>query len=267
VEQRKPRPTGPLEALRADPAAAALLSDFDGTLSPIVDDPAAAAPLPGAVDVLHELAARYGRVAVVSGRPVDFLRRRLELDRRPPTRLRVSGLYGLEWIADGEAHVHPVALEHASAVEDAAARAERAAPDGVVVERKGYTLTLHVRTGRQHLGWARSWADDTADATGLVVHAARMSFELRPPVDIDKGTVVSDLLAGFAAAAFLGDDLGDLPAFDALDRHVADAPSHTAFRVGVRSPEAPPELLRRADVLVDGPPGALALLRSLLGDD
>jgi hypothetical protein len=39
------------------------------------------------------------------------------------------------------------------------------------------------------------------------------------------------------------------------------------MRVGVRSPEAPPELLERADVVVDGPPGALALLRRLLPGD
>jgi hypothetical protein len=45
---------------------------------------------------------------------------------------------------------------------------------------------------------------------------------------------------------------------------VAGAPSRTALRVGVRSAESPPGLLQRADVLVDGPGGALALLRSLL---
>jgi trehalose 6-phosphate phosphatase len=61
----------------------------------------------------------------------------------------------------------------------------------------------------------------------------------------------------------LGDDLGDLPAFDALDRHVAAAPAHTALRVGVRSSEAPAELIERADLLVDGPDGALTTLRAL----
>jgi trehalose 6-phosphate phosphatase len=264
VEPRKPDVGERLQPFLASPAASAILSDFDGTLSPIVDDPATAGPLRGTVDALHALAARYGRVAVVSGRPVDFLRRRLELDTRPPTRLRVSGLYGLEWIVDGEVHVHPVALEHAPAVDEAATRAEAAAPDGVVVERKGFSLTLHVRTGQQHLDWARSWADATAHTTGLVVHAARMSFELRPPVEIDKGTVVADLVDGFTRALFLGDDLGDLPAFDALDRHVASAPTHTALRVGVRSSEAPAELIERADLLVDGPDGALTILRALL---
>jgi trehalose 6-phosphate phosphatase len=217
------------------------------------------------VDALHELAAAYGRVAVVSGRPVAFLRDRLELDRRPPTRLFVAGLYGIEWLEDGEVAVHDTALRFRDAVDDAAEHAEAAAPAGVHVERKGFSVTLHVRNAPEHEAWARSWAEATAHTTGLALHPARRSFELRPPVDVDKGTVVDGLVAGSTAACFLGDDLGDLPAFDALDRLRA-AHGAATVRVGVRSAEAPIELLERADVVVDGPEGALAFLRSLLED-
>lgn len=247
------------------PAAAAVVTDFDGTLSPIVDDPATAAALPGVVDALHELAGRYGRVAIVSGRPVSFLRDRLELDSRPPSRLFVSGLYGIEWIdaGAGEARVHETARAFVDVVAEAAAHADAAAPDGVGVERKGFSVTLHVRTGQQHLDWARSWAEATAHTTGLVVHAGRMSFELRPPIDVDKGSVVTDVVRGHRAACFLGDDLGDLPAFDALDRLHADEGADVV-RIGVRSAEAPAELIERADVLVDGPAGSLEVLRALL---
>ena len=262
-----PVPTAddPLAPFLAEPGAGAIVTDFDGTLSPIVDDPAAAVPLPGVVDTLHELAARYGRVAVVSGRPVSFLRQRLELDGRPRSAIVVSGLYGIEWLEDGDERVHDTAVAFRDVVAEAADRADAAAPEGVGVERKGYSLTLHVRTGQRHADWARSWADATAHTTGLVVHAGRMSFELRPPIDVDKGSVVRELVRGRRAACFLGDDLGDLPAFDALDRLHAEEGAHV-LRVGVRSPEAPVELLERADVLVDGPPGSLALLQRLLGD-
>ena len=246
------------------PAAAAVVTDFDGTLSPIVDDPATAGPLPGVVDVIHELAETFGRVAVVSGRPIAFLRDRLELDARPRTPLLLSGLYGIEWLEDGVERVHETALAFRDVVAEAADRADAAAPEGVGVERKGFSLTLHVRTGQQHLEWARSWADATAHTTGLVVHGGRMSFELRPPIEVDKGSVVTEVVHGCGAACFLGDDLGDLPAFDALDRLHADEGAHV-LRVGVRSAEAPAELIERADVLVDGPPGSLALLRALLG--
>jgi trehalose 6-phosphate phosphatase len=90
-----------------------------------------------------------------------------------------------------------------------------------------------------------------------------MAVELRPPVAMDKGVVVEELTAGFTAAAFAGDDLGDLPAFAALDRLVAEARLHHAVRIGVRSPEEPPEVVALADVHVDGPAGLAALLDEL----
>ena len=259
-----PAAAAAVAALRADPSRTVVVTDFDGTLSPIVEDPAAARPLPGVVDTLHGLAARFARVAVVSGRPVAFLRDRLELDHRPPTSLFVSGLYGIEWMADGEERVHETALAFRPVVADVADRTEAAAPAGVHVERKGYSVTVHVRNAPPAADdWARSWSDEVASATGLVVHGGRRSYELRPPLDLDKGTVIDGLLAGAGAACFLGDDLGDLPAFDALDR-LRDATGAATVRVGVRSGEAPPVLLERADVVVDGPAGSLELLRALL---
>ena len=75
---------------------AALFVDFDGSLAPIVDDPASAVPLPAAVDACTRLAARLGRVAVVSGRPVAFVRHHL-----PDPAIVVVGEYGLEIDRDG----------------------------------------------------------------------------------------------------------------------------------------------------------------------
>jgi trehalose 6-phosphate phosphatase len=233
---------------------AAILTDFDGTLAPIVDDPAAAAPLPGAVEVLHRLAARFGLVGVVSGRPVSYLVGHVGEG------LWLSGLYGLERIEGGRRLEAPEAGPWRPVVTEAVERAEAAF--GVAVEPKGLSLTIHFRT-RPELGPAvRAWAEDEAARTGLVVRSAKASLELHPPVKADKGTVVEAAVAGMAAVCFLGDDVGDLPAFDGLDR-LAESGVHTV-RVGVSTPEAPAELLERADVVVDGPAGALALLESLL---
>jgi trehalose 6-phosphate phosphatase len=69
---------------------------------------------------------------------------------------------------------------------------------------------------------------------------------------------------GMLTAAYFGDDMGDLPAFDGLDRLAAAGVD--TVRVGVRTEEAPAELLRRADVVVDGPEGALALFEALARD-
>jgi trehalose 6-phosphate phosphatase len=248
-----------LTPFTSQPAAAVVVTDFDGTLSPIVDDPATAAPLPGAVEVIHALARVYGRVAVVSGRPVAFLAEHLGTD------VVLSGIYGLECMEGGVVTVHDEATEWVDVVDAMATRAEDEAPGGVGVERKGLSFTIHVRQAPQHLAWARSFAEAAAHATGLALHGGRMSFELRPPVEVDKGSVVGRLVDGAKAACFLGDDVGDLPAFDALDRLHADCGAHV-LKVGVRSAEAPAELVERADVLVDGPQGALELLRGLLAD-
>lgn len=242
------------------PDAAVVCVDFDGTLSAIVDDPGSARPLPGVVDLLHRLAARYRRVCVVSGRPASFLH-----DHLDGGGVRLIGLYGLEWVDDGRIVVHQGTDRWRHAVDEAGAYWEREAADtGLVVEHKGLSATLHYRLEPDLEPSARRLADAAAARTGLVVHPARMSYELRPPVERDKGVAVAEAAEGASAVCFLGDDRGDLPAFDALDR-LSDAGVHV-LRVGVSSPEAPPELLERADVVVDGPAGVVALL-SRLGAD
>lgn len=251
-----------LTPFTSSPCDVAVVTDFDGTLAPIVDDPTTARAIDGAVAVLHQLADRFGRVAVVSGRPVGFLADRLEAAQRDDG-LVISGLYGLERLERGQVMIHPAALRWIDVVTEVSDRAEADAPAGVRIERKGLSMTIHVREAPGCADWARSFADAAANTTGLVVHDARMSYELRPPIEIDKGTVVTELTEGMSAACFLGDDYGDLPAFDALDR-LAAGTGATVLRVGVTSPEAPPELLARADVLVGGPEGAVAFLRSLL---
>ncbi len=247
-----------LEPWRAAPDRAGVVTDFDGTLAPIVADPATSRALPGAVEVLAALARVYGRVAVVSGRPASFL-----LDRLAPSDgIVISGLYGLELVRGGAVEVHADAEPWRSAVDRAARAAEDQAPDGVGVERKGLSVALHVRTAPEQAAWVETWVTSEAAVSGLAVHPARMSWELRPPVHRDKGTVVTELTAGLDAACFIGDDVGDLPAFDALDR--LEASGVSVLKVGVRSEEAPPELLERADIVIDGPEGVLALLRRLL---
>ena len=241
----------PFEPFVRRPDRAGILTDFDGTLAPIVEDPAAAAPLPGAPEVLQELAGRFARVGVVSGRPVGFLRSRLG------DGLWLSGLYGLEMFEDGTPSEAPEAARWRPVVDAAVRRALAELGDGV--EPKGLSLTLHFRTAPEREPAVRSWAEAEAARSGLVVRAAKASVELHPPVAADKGTVVTAAAAGLDAVCFLGDDVGDLPAFDALD--ALDA--HTV-RVAVATAETPPTLVQRADVVVDGPEGALALLRSLL---
>ena len=233
-----------------------MFSDFDGTLAPIVDDPAAAQPLPGVVDVLGRLAGRYGRVGVISGRPASFLREHLG-----GRGLFLSGLYGLEYVDDdGEVRAIEDAEPWRQVIEDVVAAADAA---GFPVERKGLAVTVHYRTDKSREAAVKEWVDEQAAATDLAVHPARMSYELRPPMKLDKGTVLADAAEGRRQVCFLGDDVGDLTAFDALDRLAAEG--ITVVKVGVQSQEAPDELLERADLTVEGPEGSLRILQALLG--
>jgi trehalose 6-phosphate phosphatase len=90
-----------------------------------------------------------------------------------------------------------------------------------------------------------------------------MSVELRPAIDVDKGTVVGRLAVGWRVAAFAGDDRGDLAAFAALARLVAEGALADAVGIGVLSPEAPTELPAVTDVTVAGPVGLVGLLSEL----
>ena len=122
-------------------------------------------------------------------------------------------------------------------------------------------MTVHYRNDQSRQADVEGWAQREAERTGLVLHPARMSVELRLPLESDKGKVLAEAAAGLGAACFLGDDRGDLEAFGALDRLAEGGAA--VVRVAVASDEAPSELLERADVVVEGPEGALDVLRRL----
>ena len=262
-----------LAELHRHPETSGIFADFDGTLSEIVDEPADAAAVPGALAALAALADRYRQVGVLSGRPVAFIESAMSGPDAPPglsARLSLAGLYGLETIVDGERRDHPLGGVWREAVDDIASRSMARGPEGMRVEGKGLSLTLHYRGRPEREADVRAWAEDQAARSGLTVRPARMSFELHPPLDVDKGTALLDLVAPevdgvrvplLQAVCFLGDDVGDLPAFDGLDR-LADL-GLTTVRIAVRSAEGASELLDRADLVVDGPSGALAVLDAL----
>lgn len=246
-----------------NPEKAGVFMDFDGTLSEIVDDPAAARPVAGAVDVLVELAARLRLVAIVSGRSAHQLLEWLGPD------VEIWGLHGAERTVDGRVEVSERAMPYLPTMQAVAGEArERLADDGIEVEDKGVMLGLHFRRASNPSAAAdlvESVAVELASAHDLTIGHGRMVVELKPPVRFTKADVVR-LRArelDLAAAAFIGDDVVDLPGFDALEELAAEGAS--IARVGVNSTEAPEELIRRADVVVDGPRGVVEWLSLLRG--
>jgi trehalose 6-phosphate phosphatase len=265
-----------LAPLLIDPPQSAVVCDFDGTLSPIVEDPSRARLADGMGGVLGRLARRFGVVAVVSGRPVSFLSDRLappgdlpiggpDVTTTNAAPIQLVGLYGLEWSGPGGAITtapgvdswRPIVLEVVS-------RLRSSAPPGVVVEPKGLAVTIHWRRAPEAASWAQRAAAAEEEHSGLRAHPGRLSTELRPPLEIDKGTTVGRLVEGCSAACYLGDDLGDLPAFAALTR-LAAGHGLATVSVAVVDEESAPEVAEAADVVVPGPSGALILLGWLAG--
>jgi trehalose 6-phosphate phosphatase len=137
----------------------------------------------------------------------------------------------------------------------------------VRIEDKGPIVAFHWR-GAPDEEAARESVEriaGEAEAEGLHVHWGRKVLEVRPPVPIDKGMAVSELVrrSGARVALFGGDDATDLDAFRALDELVSDGVLDTALRVGVRSQEGPREIVDRADLVVEGTGGFREVLEVL----
>jgi trehalose 6-phosphate phosphatase len=250
--------------LAARPDQVALCLDFDGTLSPIVPDPEAARPLEGVVELLGRLAARFAAVALVSGRPADYL-----AEHAAAPGVRYLGLYGLQEIRDGHLWVDPRLEADRPAVE-AAHQDLRDHPSvqasGAWLEDKRYAVAVHTRRVADPDRWAGpidQTAREIAGRHGLEVVPGKLVWELRPAVPSDKGDAVRQLVASSGARSVVvaGDDLGDLAAFAAAAHFAAE--SGGALRVAVRSAEAPEPLLADADLVVEGPPGLREFLERL----
>ncbi|MEP6757818.1 MAG: trehalose-phosphatase [Actinomycetota bacterium] len=234
-----------LDAVRSMLSRVAILLDFDGTLAPIVPEPEDARPSPGVVEVLADLAERAGLVAIISGRPEAFIRDVLEVSK-----VEVIGLYGLE----GAPALDPVITADIQTLV--------AGEEGARVEDKGVSLSVHVRGAPDPDATAarlRGPVAVLAARHGLTVFEGKRVIELAPP-GARKGGVVRQIMVRMdpAGAVYAGDDLEDREAYAALD-----ALNGPTCRIAVLGAGTPDELRLAADLLVEGPPGLLEVLRTL----
>ncbi|MEV4411286.1 trehalose-phosphatase [Catellatospora sp. NPDC049609] len=231
--------------------------DFDGTLSEIRDDPAGVVPVPGIVDAIAEIAGRVRTVAVVSGRPAEFLQR--HFGALP---VRLYGLYGMESVDEhGALWTDPEVLPWVSAVEEVVKRAVTELDPDVLVEDKRLSVALHYRTAPHLRGQVEDWGGHRAAEYGLAPLPGRMVLELKPPIRRDKGGVIRAATPDLDCVWYFGDDLGDLPALTALADRLAADPGFRVFRVGVSNPETGEQVAAMMDVVVNSPRDLVPLLR------
>jgi trehalose 6-phosphate phosphatase len=252
-----------LAALLRAPGRALIALDYDGTLAPIVTDPAAARPHPDAGEALRRLAPLVGTLAVITGRPARAAVELGGLDRVPG--LIVLGQYGRQrWESGTLTSPPPPPGVETARRELPRVLAAAGAPEGTWTEDKADALAVHTRRAADPaaaLDRLRGPLAELAARAGLAVEPGRMVIELRPPGS-DKGQALTDLVTQRHASSvmYIGDDLGDAPAF----RAVADLRGRGLPGLAVCSGSAEVTALAElADLVVDGPAGVVALLGSL----
>jgi trehalose 6-phosphate phosphatase len=249
--------------------------DFDGTLAPIVEDPAQAHIHPDAGQVLVDLAAQVLAIAVVTGRPA---RQALDLGGLERVgnaigdtgkELYLFGQYGNErWSSTSRRVISPRPPQGlATLTAELPAILRRHGAEQAHIEEKGLAVAVHTRRAPDPDGTFEALLpvlEEQAARYDLVVEPGRRVIEVRSP-GMDKGVVVEKLVDELDAGGvvFIGDDLGDVDAF----RAVADLARRglPTLRVCSASDEEG-ALVELSDVLVHGPDGVLELLRQLTAD-
>ena len=237
----------------------AVFYDFDGTLSEIVEDPDSARLVDGAADALTSLSAACP-VAILSGRDLTDVRERIGLPG-----LWYAGSHGFELTGpDGTHHQNPEAAASIPVLAGAAADLAdqlRHIP-GVVVEHKRFGVAVHYRNAaRDRVGEVAAAVRTAGQRTALRVTTGREVIELRPNIDWDKGKTLHWVLdyirdnegAGPLLPIYLGDDITDEDAFDAVDgdgiailvRHSDDGDRATGARYALDDPDQVREFTER----------------------
>ena len=257
---------GPVSAARD---RAAIFCDIDGTLAPIVERPEDAHVPERTSRLLAALARRYRLVACVTGRAAAEGRRLVGVGS-----IAYVGAHGAEVLTAGEqrAEALPAFTSWRDPVRRFAMKQDTKELRllRVRLEDKGPIVAFHWR-GAPDEDAARTRLErvaQEAEAAGLDTHWGRKVLEIRPPVRVDKGQAITELVrrTGASVAVYGGDDATDLDAFAALDRLRADGTLELAVKIGVRSDEGPPAIVEQADLVVGGV-GAFATVLEVLAAD
>ena len=241
--------------------------DFDGTLAPIVADPDQAQAEPRAVAALARLGTLLGTVAIITGRPA---RTAVRLGGFRGVaglgHLVVLGQYGVErWDAETDEFVIPPDPGQVAALEEEIPPLlDRLGQGGARVEHKGRAVVVHTRQlpdPEKSFSTLSDPLSDLAERHGMVVEPGKNVLEIRSP-GVDKGIALRDIVAetGARQVVFIGDDLGDLPAFRVVDELRNEGLGGLLVCSGSHEEDA---LSALADVVVQGPDGVASWLEEL----
>ena len=231
-----------------------LVIDMDGTISPIVPVFSDAQPTERNRQLLAQLHEQLTLVAVISGRGAGDVRERVGLPQ-----LVYVGNHGIERWQNNETLIPPDAAEYRPKIEAAISELKERMPEEMRIEDKHISVSVHFRDAPNAEEIGRNYRPmvfEIAEENGLRLFDGRMVFELRPALEINKGTVFEQLVREYdlQAALYIGDDTTDA---DALSKAQELRQSETclSFAIGVLSDETPAAVLAASDFLVDGVEG------------
>lgn len=246
---------------------AGLFTDIDGTISAMAPHPDDAFVEPAARAALAAIEPRVTMAGIVTGRALDVA---VGLVRLPS--LVYVGNHGLEWRIGGRHEDNPSALAARAGLEAAlaeigAAAGQRELNDGLLLEDKRLSATVHYRQSpapERFLEEMLPVMTAVAVRHDLQLVPGRMIMELRPSTGITKGTALRDIVAahGLRGVVFSGDDISDVEGFEIL-RGLRDTGVIDALTIGVVGPETPVSVRDQSDVQVADPIEMSAVLTAI----
>jgi len=244
------------------PEKSGIFSDLDGTLSKIAPTPAEAIVTPEMRKVLQDINKKYAVVGIVSGRDSTEARRMVALEN-----LVYIGNHGLEWLEDGKQFYYvPEAFNFFGLAGNLASElSDIFNATGYFVERKKLGVAVHYRQVEDK-EQAKARIEEVLKPMlakyPLKQAEGRYVIELKPDLPVNKGDAVTviALRAGIERAMYLGDDVTDIDAFQAL-RQLRDEGRLQTVSIAIASDESAPAVMQEADYVVQSVDAAEALLR------
>ncbi len=258
-----------MRAILAHPRQTMLGLDFDGTLAPIIDDPERAYADEAAVSALAALGPLVDSIVVITGRPAETAVRLGGFAGRAGLEsMVVLGQYGVErWdAASGEFTMPPEPAGITRVDEELPGLLSSLGLSAARVEHKGRAIGVHTRELPDPSGAFGTLVQpltELAERNDLQLEQGKNVLEIRPH-GFDKGDALRAIVAerGARQVIFAGDDLGDLPAFRAVQELRNEGIDGLLICSASHEEDA---LTAISDLILDGPAGVADWLTRLAG--
>lgn len=234
-----------------------LITDVDGTISEIAPSPALAKASPECRKQLRKLVTELALVAAVSGRPSIEVKNMVGIEG-----MVYVGNHGLERWQDGNLILNEGLESYKERISTVRKELEGLLSiKGLAIEDKGVAIAVHYRNCPNVSTVRDTILNKVADSKSggdFQIIEGKMVVELRPSVNINKGSAIKDLINEYKleGGLYLGDDSSDLDAFRVMHK-----PGFCA--VGVVADETPDEVLREAEFTLNGVPDVARFLKWL----